>query len=603
MDLDGGSHSHYSELRVEVSKARTSHQISAADGVLVSIGGVSFLVWGWLVWISKSFVHGASTLDRPIPVVVALLTLLFLLHLLALWVSLRSRAESLVWWTTLSCSVVFRLLAVFSEPIQEQDFYRYLWDGQAVMAGVSPYRYSPQQVLQATSGDQAVPDDLLRLVAIRDANPAASVILSRVHYSELPSIYPPVSQAVFAAVTWTTPRNALVGFRIIVLKIWLVCFDLGVLLLVAHLLRHAGHRVGWALAWGWSPLVIKEFANSAHLDVIAVFFCTCAVYAMSRGLFSRQRGVVPTISSRHSDLWMFLGAASLALAVGAKLYPIVLAPLFGFTVLKRCGGKVAVPSLAIFAVLTLAFCWPMWSGSQRPETDERQVSDSGSIDVSRQPPQESLQVFLTSWKMNDFVTLILESNFDPGVRGAEYVEPWFAVLPRAWRQCVVNGLASWTGLPFEQVPFLLARSVTLLVFVFLAFWWAVRSARAPTPQSWLGYVFLTVAWFVVLSPTLNPWYWCWALPLVAFTRCRSWLLVSGALVLYYARFWFMYEWPNTSVAGTPYVGSTFFDFVIVWLEHTPWMAALAFEALWRRRRNDRCTGATMPITNVASGRK
>lgn len=568
-------------------------RVDAPCSWLFAIGMISVLGWGAIVWASQAFGYAAPKIGRPIPAIVGLLSLLFVLHLCAIWLGIRSRAQSQVWWTTLTFAVIFRLLMVFSEPIQEQDFYRYLWDGQAVVAGVSPYRYSPDRVLQSASQDEDMPRDLQRLLAVRDSDPVINTILSRVHYANLPSIYPPVSQVIFAAATWTTSRSAPIRTRIIVLKMWIISFDLGVLLLVAGVLKHVGASVGWALAWGWSPLVVKEFANSGHLDAIAVFFSMLAVLTMLRGLFPRPSGVANPIAARYSRLWLFLSAASLALAIAAKLYPVVLAPLFGITVLKRCGSRATAESFAILAVLALALCWPMWSGRPRAaETAERQASNSASIDVSWQPSQRSLQVFLTSWKMNDFVTLILESNLDPGVRGAGYVAPWFAVVPRAWRQRIVDSVVSVAGTSPEHTPFLLARCITALIFAMLALWWIVQAARAPTPEAWLRCVFLTLAWFWVLSPTLNPWYWSWALPLVAFAHCRSWLLVSGFLMFYYTRFWFMYQWPDACVAGTPYVGSTYFDFVIVWLEHTPWMAALAIEAVFRRLRARSDSAAT-----------
>src|SRR5579871_5553283 len=71
-------------------------------------------------------------------------------------------AATLVWWVALAVvfakpqavsggmivgfSVVFRLLMLPSWPIQEIDFYRYLWDGQVTFHGLNSYAYSPYQV-------------------------------------------------------------------------------------------------------------------------------------------------------------------------------------------------------------------------------------------------------------------------------------------------------------------------------------------------------------------------------------------------------------------------------------------------------------------------
>ena len=95
--------------------------------------------------------------------------------------------------------------------------------------------------------------------------------------------------------------------------------------------------------------------------------------------------------------------------------------------------------------------------------------------------------------------------------------------------------------------------------------------------------FLTIAWFWLLCPTQNPWYWTWALPLLPMARSRVWLAMSGLVLLYYLRFWLSYHWPEQPVLGTPYAGIAFFDFVVTWIEYGPWFLCLAIAACFRRR--------------------
>lgn len=73
------------------------------------------------------------------------------------------------------------------------------------------------------------------------------------------------------------------------------------------------------------------------------------------------------------------------------------------------------------------------------------------------------------------------------------------------------------------------------------------------------------------------------MPLLPFARGRAWLAVSGLLLLYYLRFWFIYHWADTSVLGTGYMGSVFFDFVVTWVEFAPWFAWLAADFSLRNR--------------------
>lgn len=46
----------------------------------------------------------------------------------------------------LGFALLFRVVLLWSDPIQEDDFYRYLWNGKVVASGLNPYRFAPQIV-------------------------------------------------------------------------------------------------------------------------------------------------------------------------------------------------------------------------------------------------------------------------------------------------------------------------------------------------------------------------------------------------------------------------------------------------------------------------
>ena len=79
-----------------------------------------------------------------------------------------------------------------------------------------------------------------------------------------------------------TPAQASIDQRILILKIWLLGFDLATGGLVLLLLRQTGRPLGMFVLYAWCPLVLKEFANSGHLDVIAVFLTTLAMWLAVR---------------------------------------------------------------------------------------------------------------------------------------------------------------------------------------------------------------------------------------------------------------------------------------------------------------------------------
>ena len=132
--------------------------------------------------------------------------------------------------------------------------------------------------------------------------------------------------------------------------------------------------------------------------------------------------------------------------------------------------------------------------------------------------------------------------------------------------------------------------MTTTAFCVIVLWGSVRlwgdSSEMREENRFLESVFLTLAWFWFLSPTQNPWYWTWALPLVPFARSRSWLLVSGLAMLYYLRFWFQADSLGGPQLGSVYAGVGSFDHVVVWLEHGPFLLILLAEWWTRGRRKN-----------------
>lgn len=558
--------------------------------------------------LSGNFEYSTPGTTRPILLVVGLFGVGFALHWFSLWLALAIRNEILTLRTIVLGAIAFRIIVLFSTPIQEVDIYRYIWDGAALRNGVSPFRYSPQHVLQASSEASQLSPELRTLVALRDQDYGLGEVLSRVHYGQLTTIYPPVSQAVFALADFLTPRGVSLELRVFIMKSVIVLFDLAVLAILAKLLAQCRLHSGWLIAYGWSPLVLKEFANSGHLDSIAVFFTTAAVLAFVLGAGQRP----------HPRRWLFGSGLLLALGIGAKLYPVVLIPLLAWNTWKRCGAIQAIQWSAWVIVaaglLVLPMVWEIRYPPDDPspgnalveeselppppsETDplasllpEEPAPVSPPVPLPPSPtaeatgPRDGLTAFLGRWEMNDFLFMVLEENVrgSPDVISASTV-PWFVVVPGHWRDTLVLAVERWTGIPQARVPFLLTRAVTLLIFGAVALWLALRAAQAKTQNSLLEVAFLTLAWFWLLSPTQNPWYWIWALPLIPFARGRAWLFVSGLSLIYYLRFWFLYQYPQQDLFWPGYSGTYFFDFVVVWLEFAPWMAILCLVALSRFR--------------------
>lgn len=542
--------------------------VSAEPGLawIAILAALSIGLYGWIALLSWRFDSGSVPTERPIIAVLTLFATAFVVYLGAIRLAARAHQSRQLVILIVSTAVVFRVVMLFSLPIQEVDIYRYLWDGSVSRAGVNPFRYSPDQV--QTENLSLVDDEPLeRLVALRDQNPPLAEILHRVHFAELPTIYPPTSQAVFAIATLTTPPNSTLLVRLFMMKAWFIGFDIATLFAVIALLRLCNMPVGFSVIYAWCPLLMKEVANSGHLDAVAVLLTTLAVYLVAKFMASRaieSRGWSAIMGPATSQLALI--AIVLALAVGAKLYPIILAPLLWLALVRRCGWRMIVVPTALFMITTAALLSSM-APSAKPDND----------------PSRGVVAFLRHWEMNDFIFLVIIENIKPtGDRGADEIA-WFTVIPESARQSVVD-LATEFNIPPTETPFLIARVLTVFAFVLTALVIAWRAAIPESPRSTARFcegVFLTLAWFWLLCPTQNPWYWTWALPFLPFARNRVWLAVSGLVLVYYLRFWLGYHFTETTVGGTRYTGTNFYDFIVTWIEFAPLLVWLMVTSLLR----------------------
>lgn len=254
----------------------------------------------YIIWLIQSVGNGVS--------LVSYLTGNLLAFLL-LWraFSQQNLSQPKQFQVILFWAILFRLLGLFAEPILEDDHYRYLWDGYQLVSSGSPYGRAPANFFT----DDTVPQ-------------AIQAVLDRVNYPEVPTIYGPVSQAIFATAYLIAPASVLA------LKCLFFGFDIAGLLLLK---RFANNN--YFIVYAWNPLLIKEVAFSAHHDAIGVFFLIVAIYV-------------------YQQKKQYLTAISLALAVAVKAIAIIFIPLMLFRLGFR-SWVVCVVALGVCYLPFLAF--------------------------------------------------------------------------------------------------------------------------------------------------------------------------------------------------------------------------------------------------------
>jgi alpha-1,6-mannosyltransferase len=236
---------------------------------LVSVAGAALLVWG--------SVPGASSMRQ----------------LQAVLASSAAGAAALIWLAAerrfahvgvgafMALAFALRLIAAQAEPLLEDDHFRYLWDGWRTATALDPYRLAPS----AWFGDAQLPLQWQE-------------VLNGINHPDVPTIYGPVLQAVFAL------AHAVAPGRVGAIQGLLLAADM---LLLWSLHRHGASR-RWLLAYAIHPLVLREAMASAHPDALLALCLVLACAAWQR--------------AQPWRLGVWLG-----LALGVKVAALVALPL------------------------------------------------------------------------------------------------------------------------------------------------------------------------------------------------------------------------------------------------------------------------------------
>lgn len=150
--------------------------------------------------------------------------------------------------------------------------------------------------------------------------------------------------------------------------------------------------------------------------------------------------------------------------------------------------------------------------SEIPGVSENRQSQTESVmGVPQESSGEGISRFMGTWKMNDIFFLIVNENLTSGSTA------WFSVRPDNVSQQLTLPVAEWTNQSEHQAVFIVSRAVPAAIHVFITMWQAAVAWRVHLRQL-PRLVFLSWAWFWLLLPTLNPWYWIWAMPLLPFAH-------------------------------------------------------------------------------------
>ena len=480
------------------------------------LGLLSLILYLGLTGLSKDFNWGEGYSERPILEYLAIYFSIFSLYTLACLSVFKSNWTQKTFWVLIAFGLLFRFAMLPSQQIQEDDVYRYLWDGKVFAHGINPFKFAPEEINQYQSIKVQNPvyflshygkNDQNELAVLNDLKWESDIALrymERINHPDVPTIYPPLAQYVFRFSQQINPDS------LFTLRIMFLAFDLMGMVFIILALKALNLNQNFSLVYFWSPLMIKETYNSTHLDIIGISCLCVSVYFLIR---KRMVGSI-----------FFL-----ALSVLGKFYSAVLLPFY----LQRSwflaqenrqrGAATLTLHLILFCTVITVFYLPF-------------IDIGGSI-------FEGLKTYSTHWQSNDSL---------------------FAILLYVLKNILKLGMT--TEIPIFGSSMIFAKSIMALVILgTVAYLTTKQCPDTNSPEMWIRNIFMVIVLVFLVSPVQNPWYLCWTVPFLCIFHSRSLISLTGLIGLYYLDFYFDYQ------------NITQYSVLVAWLEYTPFYIYLLWE--------------------------
>ncbi|MDE0895862.1 MAG: hypothetical protein OSB10_04695 [Planctomycetota bacterium] len=358
-------------------------------------------------------------------------------------------------------AIALRIVALGATPNLSDDVWRYVWEGGLVMEGKSPYAQAP---------------DAPQLAEEREAWSEAFLLMNN---KDVSAAYPPVTQAAAAAVVALSGGPEDAKSSQFGLRVFFTLADLLTLVPLIILLRRRGLPDALLLTWAWCPLVVFEFACSAHFDSLGVLLMWSA-FALLDTWRSKEGDLLRSELVRcPSRTQVGLGLFALAAAFLVKLLPLL---AFPFVLRRSTLARSVAPALALCLFIVLGVLPVL-------------ALEGGLAGIF-----DGLANYGLRWESWNLLH--------------RHVEPLFTIFgdrdgsmtdPRKLSKVLTSGLASL---------------------------WILRLIRErEEPIRATG---LALAAFLIISPSLHPWYLSWIIPFLAFSKGRAWMfLVIASPLLYW----------------------------------------------------------------------
>jgi len=367
---------------------------------LVILGGLT-----GFVLVSNGY--GSPRLHLPVYVLAATI------HLVAVLTSRSTRDTRFTLLFVLGLGLLLRGIVCLTPESREGDYYRYMWDGALAAHGISPYGFSPAQVLR---GEVEAP-------RVQSLSQEGRHVLTRINHPELRTIYPPVAQSLFALGYLLGPFNSM-AWRVVLLLL-----DLAAVVIIIVILRSAQLPLAWSICYLWNPLLIVETYHYRHLDLALAPFLLLFLWGTWK-----QRP--------------YLAAGGLAAATAVKIWPVLLLP---FLVTRFWSRRLLlVKATLAFGILAAVLFIPYWASVRAAPT-------SGTV------------AYAKTWNANELAFRGIQAIGFQASKAANYAIDR-RIIARAILLLLLVGAAQWLGLKAQGggVQTLALAVSTLVLLMVLA---------------------------------------------------------------------------------------------------------------------------------------
>ncbi|RLD22321.1 MAG: hypothetical protein DRI69_01480 [Bacteroidetes bacterium] len=367
-----------------------------------------------------------------------------------------SRNVDIRFW--LGVALLARIVLVFTFPNLSDDLYRFIWDGHCTLQGLNPYTIVPSEFI-ASYGDTGFLN---------------AELLAKLNSPDYHTVYPPLSQYIFAMAAWVGGDNWLVSS--IVLKTIILLAECSTIWMTVKILSRKNQK-HLALLYALNPLVIIELVGNIHFEGVMIWGMVAAYYILLP-TFSKivEDKVLPHQTMRN----LFKTAAALVTAIFVKLIPVILVPFFW----RRLGWRSFFTLSGMVAVLLLVLAIPFFSSS----------TTAG--------PADSLDLYFHTFEFN---------------AGLYYVFRWFGFLYKGYNMIATIGTAT--------------SILTIALLAGLFFF-----EKKPTIQNWPRIALFALTIYLMLASIVHPWYICGLVALAPFTRFRYPVIWSALAFLSYSAY-------------------------------------------------------------------